>query len=117
MIGGEEKELFERIYKYYKDSVLYDPSIIVYHFVPETRITKDFIMKQALGTGISERLRCRKEGRISYIRRLILESIKWVASLLLWFGYYIMMKFSKGNMILFFRFWLTRGLIFKYKGT
>jgi hypothetical protein len=98
-------------------SVIYNPQAIVFHCVPQARTTFEFIKKQALGTGSSERLRCLKEGRISYIRRLILESIKWVASILLWFGYCIMMKFSKGNMILFFRFWLTRGLIFKYKGT
>jgi len=116
LFGGEEKDIFNRIYKE-NISVIYNPQAIVFHCVPKARTTFEFIKKQALGTGISERLRCRKEGRISYIRRLILESIKWVASLLLWFGYYIMMKFSKGNMILFFRFWLTRGLIFKYKGT
>jgi glycosyltransferase involved in cell wall biosynthesis len=115
LFGGEEKDIFNRMYKE-KIPVIYNPKAIVFHCVPKARTTFEFIKKQALGTGISERLRSKKEGSLSYTKRLVMESIKWVASLLIWLGYSIVMKFPKGNMILFFRFWLTRGLIFKYKG-
>lgn len=111
MIGGEEKELFERIYKYYKDSVLYDPSIIVYHFVPETRITKDFIIKQAFGTGRSELYRSKEKGKIVYYNRIAIELKKWFYSVLIASIYYLTGRIAKANMILIFRLWVTYGLL------
>lgn len=116
LYGGEEKDLFNRIYRA-SISVRYVPHAMVYHCVPLERTTFDFIKKQALGTGISERLRSKNEGTISYVKRLISEGIKWSGSIVLWFLYAFRGHVAKGNMILFFRFWVTRGLLFKYQGT
>lgn len=115
MYGGEEKDLFNRIYQA-SIPVRYVPKAMVYHCVPLERTTFDFIKKQALGTGVSERLRSKNEGTISYVKRLTSEGIKWLGSIVLWFLYAIRGHLAKGNMILFFRFWVTRGLLFKYDG-
>ena len=113
LFGGEEKDLFNRIYQA-EISVLYEPEAIVYHCVPLERTTFMFIKKQALGTGISERLRSKNEGLSSYLKRIALEGVKWMGSIVLWFFYLLSFRIAKGNMILFFRFWVTRGLLFKY---
>lgn len=115
MYGGEEKDLFNRIYGA-KIPVRYVPEAMVYHCVPLERTTFEFIKKQALGTGISERLRSKNGGSLAYLKRLFSEKIKWVGSAALWFVFAFRGQFAKGNMILFFRFWVTRGLLFKYDG-
>jgi len=67
--------------------VLYAPNAMVFHCVPKERTTFDFIKKQALGTGISERIRSKNEGLMSYIKRITNECIKWIGSIVLWFRY------------------------------
>ena len=114
LFGGEEKDLFNRIYSA-EIKVLYAPNAMVFHCVPKERTTFDFIKKQALGTGISERIRSKNEGLMSYIKRITNECIKWIGSIVLWFRYAMFLQIAKGNMIIFFRFWVTRGLLFKYE--
>jgi len=115
MFGGEEKDLFNRIYQA-GIPVRYVPQAMVYHCVPLERTTFEFIRKQALGTGISERLRSKNEGRLAYLKRLFSEGVKWAGSTALWFVFAFRGQFAKGNMILFFRFWVTRGLLYKHEG-
>lgn len=114
LLGGEEKDLFNRIYDA-KIEVLYQPKCIVHHSVPIERTTKQFIKQQALGTGKSEQLRAKTQGIMNYLKRIGLEWIKWNASFLLWFVYLLKFQPSKGNMIVFFRYWVTKGLVFKYE--
>jgi glycosyltransferase involved in cell wall biosynthesis len=110
MIGGEEKEMFDRIYKANLE-VLYDPEIIVYHCVPVERTTSAFIRRQAIGAGMSERVRTMGMGGFAHLRRIAKEIFLWVASFLLWVFFALKIQFSKGNMILSFRWWLTQGLL------
>lgn len=113
MLGGEEKDLFNRIYNE-NIPVLYLPDALVFHSVPEERTTRSFIKTQALGTGISEKNRSLEEGKGSYFFRIIKELIKWMGSLGLWVLFLIRGEAAKGQMILIFRWWVTRGLLFKY---
>jgi hypothetical protein len=113
LFGGEEKDQYNRIYEA-EIPVLYEPQAIVHHCVPKERTTFAFIKKQALGTGVSERLRSKNEGLVRYLQRIVVEGIKWCGSIVLWFIFAFKLQFAKGNMILFFRFWVTRGLLFKY---
>jgi glycosyltransferase involved in cell wall biosynthesis len=110
MIGGEEKELFDRIYKA-NLGVLYDPEIIVYHCVPVERTTTSFIRRQAIGAGMSERVRTLNDGSLLFLIRILKEVYLWCASAGLWVLFSLQLKFSKGNMILAFRWWLTQGLL------
>ncbi len=110
MIGGEEKELFDRIYKA-NLKVLYDPEIIVHHCVPVERTTTTFIRRQAIGVGMSERVRTLTDGSWLFFLRILEEIYLWMASAVLWILFALKLQFSKGNMILAFRWWLTQGLM------
>jgi hypothetical protein len=110
MIGGEEKELFDRIYKANLE-VLYDPEIVVFHCVPIERTTSSFIRRQAIGAGMSERVRTLTDGGLLFFIRILKEIYLWMASIILWILFSFKLQFSKGNMILAFRWWLTQGLL------
>jgi glycosyltransferase involved in cell wall biosynthesis len=110
MIGGEEKELFDRVYKS-KMGVYYEPKAIVYHCVPVERTTSSFIRRQAIGAGMSERIRTKTVGSGAYFFRCMKEILLWGASIILWVLFLFHMKPVKGNMIMAFRWWLTQGLL------
>lgn len=111
--GGEEKDLFNKLYKH-NMKVLYVPNALVFHSVPVERTLTSFIKKQGIGTGKSERIRCSKEGGLSYIKRLIIELMKWGASLLIALYYLFTLHYQRAKMILLFRYWVTLGLLCKY---
>jgi len=108
--GGEEKDIFQRIYNK-KLHVLYVPDAIVYHSVPIKRTKVSFIRKQAIGTGKGEYIRVKNEGTMSLAKRILQEILKWCISLVLLFWYFIILKYEKGWMIIRFRYWVTKGLI------
>ncbi|MCK4677192.1 MAG: glycosyltransferase [Bacteroidales bacterium] len=111
--GNEEKELFYRLYNHNK-IVCYLPDAVVYHAVPDSRITNEFIKRQAIGIGLSEWNRINKRNKEKY-SRIIEELLKWVVSVGLFFYYSIILKPAKGAMIIRFRWWVTKGL-FHIKG-
>ena len=109
LIGGEEKDIAFRIL----DSggkIDYHPDIKVYHLVPEERTTAAFIRNQALGTGRSERVRSSLPGN-SYKACLFGEFIKWGATFILWFRYILTFKPAKANMLVRFRWWVSKGIL------
>ena len=110
MIGGEEKELFDRVYKA-KLGVYYEPKAVVYHCVPVERTTSSFIRRQAIGAGMSERVRTKTVGSGAFISRCLKELFLWGASVVLWFLFLVKLKPAKSNMIIAFRWWLTQGLL------
>jgi len=112
LAGSEEKDMFQRIYKYPELKVMYIPDAIVYHCVPLERTTTDFIKRQALGTGKSERTRIKNEGLASIAKRHFLELIKWGGSIALFFIYLFKGQPAKGKMIVKFRWWVSKGLFF-----
>jgi len=111
LLGNEEKDIFMRIYdKGYE--VYYLPEALAYHAVPVERTTSDFIKKQALGIGISERFRTKNLGQNSdFTKAVFIELFKWAASFALLFFYTVTFKPAKGIMIVRFRYWVTKGLL------
>ena len=61
MLGGEEKEIFQRVYEV-GFSVVYNPLTICYHAVPESRTRVDFMRNQVVGIGVSENIRINNSG-------------------------------------------------------
>ena len=110
--GGEEKDLFNKLYKH-NMKVVYLPNALVYHSVSLERTLPSFIKKQGLGTGKSERIRSSNEGALSYIKRLFIELMKWWASLLIALYYLFTLHYQRAKMILLFRYWVTLGLLYK----
>jgi hypothetical protein len=93
--------------------VFYLPNALVFHSVPVERTLTSFIKKQGIGTGKSERIRSSKEGGFSYIKRLIIELMKWGASILIGFYFLLTLHYQRAKMILLFRYWVTLGLLSK----
>lgn len=108
LLGGEEKDMAYRLLDHRLD-VAYIPDAVVYHLVPPERTTEDYIRRQALGTGAGERHRTRAI-KAEYPKRLGKEAVKWAATLVLWVKYMITLKPAKANMLVKFRFWVTKGL-------
>ena len=113
LAGSEEKDIFQRIYRIQNMKVIFVPDALVYHCVPHERTTTEFIKRQALGNGRSERIRAQNEGLFSLLKRWVKEKIMWFGSLVLWWVYLFKGQPAKGNMIIRFRWWVTLGFVFK----
>ncbi len=80
LLGGEESDLFERIAKHgYR--VYYTPRAVMYHIIPEEKLSRDYFTRLATNTGISQRTRA--ELNNAMLRLYVGELIKWAATLLL----------------------------------
>lgn len=112
LVGGEERDLFER-FSQHNITIHYVPQALVYHCVPLQRTTADFIKKQAIGTGISERGMFKNYTFAMRIKFIASEIKKWVGSIILFFIYMLKRKPQKACMIIRFRIWLLQGLFTK----
>ena len=80
LIGGEENDLFERIAKQ-EYRVYYTPRAVMYHIIPAEKLTRDYFVRLATNTGISQRTRAEQNNRLGML--YIGEAMKWIATLLL----------------------------------
>ena len=112
LMGGEEKDFFNRL-KEKNLPIYYFPNIHVEHVIPPQRTTKDYIVRMGQGIGMSERMRCLKIGKKALRKRYFSEFIKWGASFVLWLKYAICFRPVVGNMLLVFRWNVTKGLVEK----
>jgi len=107
LIGGEEKDYFNRI-KAQKGIIYYLPEIPVDHCIPPSRTTEEYIARLGDGVGMSEKMRTQGRG---YSKRIFMELIKWMATLVLWVGYACTGRVACGNSLILFRKHVTKGLI------
>lgn len=108
--GGDEKEIIYRIKKA-GAKVMYAPSIVVDHFIPQKRVEMDYIRRMGTGVGRHERKRIAKEGLVGYVEKIMQEIIKVGATVVLFLYYLILVKPSKGITLVKFRYWVLQGLI------
>lgn len=112
--AGEEKDIFLRIRKD-GHQLYYFPKVIVKHMIPNQRLTKEYIRKQAEGVGLSEKIRLENSRHIEKARKVLSEFIKVAATIILALFYFIMMKPAKGSMLVKFRIWVLKGYLKKYE--
>ncbi len=112
MLGGEEKDLFNRI-RSAGGKIWYSAGPWVYHQVPDKRLTIEFINKQALGVGYSEKVRALDISKFELLQSVFSELFKWLASILLFVYYGIRFQAGKGMMIIKFRYWVSSGFLKK----
>ncbi|MBQ9546036.1 MAG: glycosyltransferase family 2 protein [Bacteroidales bacterium] len=110
LMAGEEKDFFNRI-KSMGGKIYYFPNINVQHVIPESRTTKNYIIRLGYGVGCSERLRCRSISGSMFVRRCMMEFVKWCGTLVLWFYYLITIRPIIGNYLILFRWHVSRGLV------
>ena len=112
LIGAEEKDLFDRMgsqgMKFY-----YLPNAILYHIIPERKLTEDYFNRLSLGIGQSERYRTKNVSERKYRKRLLQEAVKWCGTIALWIGFAMKGEIKKGNKLVTFRKMVTKGLIGK----
>ena len=112
LMGGEEKDLFERI-RQQGGNIYYFPDVVVQHVIPPSRTTKDYVKRLGEGVGCSERIRTLGVSRWKYVKRLFSELVKWGGTLVLWLGFALKGQFEKGNILFTFRRKVTSGLLKK----
>lgn len=110
LMGGEEKDIFNRL-KEKSMPIFYFPDIHVEHVIPPQRTTRDYIVRMGQGVGMSERLRCLKIGKWALWKRYFSEVVKWAATIVLWLKYTVSLRPIIGNMLVVFRWNVTKGLM------
>lgn len=63
LLGCEENDIFARL-RNLGERVFYTPKAIVYHHIPDSKLTLEYIDKLSYGVGKSKRLRAEKEGTL-----------------------------------------------------
>lgn len=110
LMGGEEKDLFQRVTSS-GSKILYVYDALMYHIIPESRVTTEYVYKVANMIGISERVRTQSLGSGSYLKRLFIEAIKWAGTLVIALGYALNGKFSAARVLIGLRVYITKGLV------
>ena len=109
LMGGEEKDIFSRL-KALGMKIYYFPDIHVEHVIPPSRTTREYVMRAGKGVGMSEQMRCRKIGKSAVMKRDFSELGKWCGTMIIWAGYLITLKPKAGNIIVAFRWNVSKGL-------
>lgn len=104
LIGGEESELFERI-RAYNMPIYYVPRAIMYHIIPEEKLTLDYFSRLAYNIGISQHTRATINKRTAAL--YIYEAAKWCATLLLC----LVHRPAQARYLLIMRRQITRGIL------
>ncbi|MCF0206757.1 MAG: glycosyltransferase family 2 protein [Bacteroidales bacterium] len=114
LMGGEEKDIFGRM-RNLGMKIYYFPDIHVNHIIPPSRTTNEYVYRAGLGIGMSEQLRCRKIGKSELLRRYFAELVKWGGTFVIWFWYLLCLNVADGNVIVRFRWNVSKGLFGKLK--
>ncbi len=110
MLGGEEKDLFDRLRRG-GEEIHYLPEAIVYHIIPESRVTKEYLRRLMPLAGASERIRTRAISPGAYLGALLSEGIKWGGTVVLLAWYVLTLRPPKGWMLMQIRWRTTQGLL------
>ncbi|MDR0206453.1 MAG: glycosyltransferase [Bacteroidales bacterium] len=110
LVGAEEKDIFVRMTALGM-AFYYVPNAILYHIIPETKLTDEYFNRLTFSIGCSERIRTLRISKISYFKRLLSELIKWMASIVLFIGFCLKFQPQKGAKLLLFRWNVTKGLL------
>jgi len=106
LAGGEEKDFFNRLKTVYKN-VYYNPSSSLKHRIGKERLTKEFIRKQAIGIGHSDRVST--ESMQKALKWLFNQAFKFVASIIFAVGYLVTFRPKQAWYLIRFRFWVMQG--------
>lgn len=111
LLRCDEKDIAQAIQQH-KEKIVYHPQALIYHYVPDSRLTPDYFRRQSAGLGISESRRLRKYGIWTWIRGLVSYKIKLGASAVLALKYLIAeANPAKAKMIALFRFYAFLGYL------
>lgn len=110
LMASEEKDIFDKMHALHMQ-VLYLPTPVLHHCIPQTKLEKDYFERLTLQIGKSERQRTLSISKGKYLKRLFSEFIKWCGTIVLLCGYTISFHPAKGWKLVLFRRNVTRGLL------
>ena len=110
LMGSEEKDIFDKMHALGMQ-VLYLPTPVLHHCIPQAKLEKDYFDRLTLQIGISERQRTLAISKGKYIKRLFSELVKWCGTIVLLCGYTISFHPLRGWKLIQFRANVTRGLL------
>ena len=110
LMASEEKDIFDKMHALHMQ-VLYLPTPVLHHCIPQTKLEKDYFERLTLQIGKSERQRTLSISKGKYLKRLFSEFIKWCGTIVLLCGYTISFHPAKGWKLVVFRRNVTRGLL------
>ena len=110
LIGAEEKDIFDKMTAQGME-FYYLPNAVLYHIIPESKLTKEYFNRLTFAIGQSERIRTLNISKKKFRARLFSELVKWCATFVLFFAYLLAFQPQKGLKLLAFRKNATAGLL------
>ncbi len=105
LIGGEETDLFERLARN-GEQCWYCPEAMMWHIIPNEKLTLDYFDRLTYNIGVSQRLRSKISGSAVFMP----EVVKWCATFLIAIGYLLQLNPPKAARLLRLRWNISRGL-------
>ena len=110
LLASEEKDIFDKM-KALDMKVLYLPTPVLHHCIPQAKLEEDYFNRLTLQIGRSERMRTRAISKGKYLSRLASEVVKWGGTLALLSIYTLQGHPMKGWKLVLFRKNVTAGLL------
>ena len=110
LLASEEKDIFDKM-KALDMKVLYLPTPVLHHCIPQAKLEEDYFNRLTLQIGRSERMRTRAISKGKYFKRLFSEGIKWGGTFALLGIYTLQGHPMKGWKLVLFRKNVTKGLL------
>ncbi len=112
--ASEEKEFFRRLQQD-GENIYYVPDAFLFHRVNSSRLTKNYIRRQAIGLGQSIAFQMEHASGVVKISAITKEIGKWAATAALFVFYSLKFQLSKGVTLIQFRYWILKGLFSQTK--
>ena len=110
LVSSDEKEFFLRFLGK-KIRAYYLPDVSVRHWVPDSRLTKEFFDNQSFTIGTSERIRAKNISGCEFTKSCFRELLKWFATVILWIYYMLRLNPSAANKLMVFRKNVTKSFL------
>ena len=112
LIGAEDKDVFDKM-RANGMAFWYLPTAILYHLIPARKLEEEYFERLTLSMGKSERIRTLSLGKAKYFKRIVVECVNWMATLVLSLCYTVALTPSKARKLIRFRYNVTRALLNK----
>ena len=106
LVGGEESDLFARLSRG-GERCIYVPQAVMYHIIPESKLTDEYFDRLTYNIGVTQRLRARLDGRM--FASGVAEYGKWAVTLIIAAWYAVTGRGAAARKLLSMRNGITRG--------
>ena len=87
------------------------PEATIHHIIPAEKLTDAYFFRLCRLIGRSERIRTLNLSVGTYIRRLLMECIKWAGACVVATGYMLCFQWPRAEYVLRMRWLITKGLL------